>query len=525
MRTEFTYFPTVGFLQRLAPSSLKQNLPKAVRLWVILRSIYGADYDEVKLDLPEQFTYKAWRNQFFTQVYDETQQKSSENIHRKRDEIPSLHDTQCNCAKLLTHWLFDQNSNLTISREKWQESFLQIYPMEKSQLDKLLALGTDATSEENTQQQDLPKKPLTSSLNVTSKKVKTYVPPCPEGRLFAVTGKSLESDFNALIKMGWLDIPSVKTGSEKYYQKVKNFPEFDGFNKNISTVNFINQPDFVEIADNYFQAINGIQRFLMHVDYVVSKEAIDKISILQDRLKEIWGKKLIPPVSIFYDSASLGIEGTRIVYPVCIYYFQRAPYLCTFGQKLKKKQQIDWHNYRLDRIQALEELSWDDEQVPEELKKKCLDRQPPCPEDIQAKMTEAWGFDFYQPSRKMLLRFDRDFHDRYIINSFRHDTFTFIQTKADFQRFMKEYTPNQSEQERLKEILKDLPAQPDESERSYAYYSAAYRVDDFNLIDNSVMMRLRAWGPKVEVLLPNDLRSRMVKDIQDTWNLYTRSIP
>ncbi|WP_302480962.1 hypothetical protein [Nostoc sp. TCL240-02] len=34
------------------------------------------------------------------------------------------------------------------------------------------------------------------------------------------------------------------------------------------------------------------------------------------------------------------------------------------------------------------------------------------------------------------------------------------------------------------------------------------------------MMRLRAWEPKVEVLLPGELRSRMANDIQETWKLY-----
>lgn len=63
MRPQFTYPPTVGFLQILALGSLKQNLPKAIRLWVILRSLYGNDSDEVKLNLGEHFTYEEWRNQ------------------------------------------------------------------------------------------------------------------------------------------------------------------------------------------------------------------------------------------------------------------------------------------------------------------------------------------------------------------------------------------------------------------------------------------------------------------------------
>lgn len=47
------------------------------------------------------------------------------------------------------------------------------------------------------------------------------------------------------------------------------------------------------------------------------------------------------------------------------------------------------------------------------------------------------------------------------------------------------------------------------------YYKAKYRIDD-----NNVIMRLRAWGPKMEVLLPWSLRQRMIDDVQDTYNLY-----
>ncbi len=47
------------------------------------------------------------------------------------------------------------------------------------------------------------------------------------------------------------------------------------------------------------------------------------------------------------------------------------------------------------------------------------------------------------------------------------------------------------------------------------YYKAKYRIDD-----NNVIMRLRAWGLKMEVLLPWNLRQRMIDDVQDTYNLY-----
>jgi CRISPR-associated protein (TIGR03985 family) len=514
MRPQFAYAPTVGFLQVLALGSLKQNLPKAVRLWVILRSLYGSDSDEVRLNLGEHFTYEEWRNQFFTQANSLNRQNFSEPVYHKRDEIPPLHDPNCRCAKTLTDWLFAGDSNLTISQEIWQQSFLQVYPTTLSQLKLFLASA------------NFPKEP--GSINKqkgkdsSTKPQKSYIQPFPDGRLFAVTGKNLKYDFETLVKMGWLKTSPLKGNPKQTYVKVQKFPDIDSLNINITPGNFITQTDFTEIAENYCQPINGVQRFFMHVEYIVSKEAIDRIGIWQEKLKGIWEQTPVPPISIQYDSASLAREAQRIVYPVCIYYFHRAPYLCAFGQKLKSKHDIGWHNYRLDRIQSIEALDWNKGNIPEGLK-KLLIKQLPLPEVIHNQLAKAWGFDFYQPSRKMLLRFEQDFYSRYIINSFRHETFTFINGKADFKKFIREYAPNQTENEFLVKILESLPSHPDDDEYPYAYYSADFRRDELNLIDNNVMMRLRAWGPKLEVLLPLDLRSRIAKDIEDTWKLYQQS--
>ena len=56
--------PSVELLQWLARSSLKQNLVRAVRLWVWLRSLYGDETE--RLDLLDSFTYAQWRDAFFS---------------------------------------------------------------------------------------------------------------------------------------------------------------------------------------------------------------------------------------------------------------------------------------------------------------------------------------------------------------------------------------------------------------------------------------------------------------------------
>lgn len=556
----FDFRPSVELLQVLARGSLRQNLPKAVRLWVILRSLYGDKADPIRLQLGKNFTYSEWNKLFFTQI----------DKHHKDYKIPANHDAQCPCAKTISDWLF--NPNTGVDSEEWQQAFLKLYPMSQQELNSLLATGIINKNGENSNKQ----KPL------------------PGGRLFGITSKNIQYDFQVLAELGWVDLfkqyvnaprkskkqqnskqrNTQKNDKQKKSQKslaetklkflfkagitlIQNLPHLELWEakqlesfylglellicyrkfsyiygkteklpiimldkSNPETGNFINQADFAEIADNYFQPINNVPRFLMHVEYVVSPEANARISDLQDRLKQIWSQPLVPPIRILYDSASLGRVGKRIIYPVCIYYFQRAPYLCAFGQKPKNKNHVDWHNYRLDRIQEIEELSWDNQDVPALLKLKCFIKEPPSLEEIKTKMSEAWGFDFYQPSRKMLLRFDKNFHDSYIINTFRHDTFKFINAKADFTKFIQQYSPNQFEKEMLLRILGSLPDRPDDEDYPYAYYCADYRVDDTNLIDNNVMMRLRAWGPNVEVLLPGELRDRMAEHIQKTWLLY-----
>lgn len=55
--------PSVELLQWLARGSLKQNLSRAVRLWVWLRKLYGDESE--RLELGDSFTYSQWRDAFF----------------------------------------------------------------------------------------------------------------------------------------------------------------------------------------------------------------------------------------------------------------------------------------------------------------------------------------------------------------------------------------------------------------------------------------------------------------------------
>jgi CRISPR-associated protein (TIGR03985 family) len=119
-------------------------------------------------------------------------------------------------------------------------------------------------------------------------------------------------------------------------------------------------------------------------------------------------------------------------------------------------------------------------------------------------MAKAWGFDFYLPSRLMLLRFDREFHDRYIQDTFRHDTFKPV-TYKQAERLIQQHT---QQQQALLKVLQSRPPQD-------AYYRVYYREGN-----TDVGLRLRAWRPSGEVLLPWKLRQSIAKEVEKEFQRY-----
>jgi CRISPR-associated protein (TIGR03985 family) len=183
---------------------------------------------------------------------------------------------------------------------------------------------------------------------------------------------------------------------------------------------------------------------------------------------------------------------------------QRAVYLCAFGQT--PKQQGEWYNYRLDRIQQITVLNWTDRHIPQRLQQEYQKSSLPNPDYIQEQKSKAWGFDFYQPLKPMLLRFEREFHDRYIRNTFRHDTFKPV-TYKKAEQLIRQFT-QPPQQQTLLTVLKSRSHQD-------AYYHLFYREGDPN-----VGQRLRAWRPKGEVLLPWELRQSIAKEVETEFKLY-----
>jgi CRISPR-associated protein (TIGR03985 family) len=458
----FTDIPQIELLQWLARGSLKQNLSRSIRLWVWLRSLYGEEPE--RLALKDNFTLADWRDAFFTAT------------HPKGETVPKLHDSNCHCAKITAAWLFNENTG--ISESEWKQLLLA-------------HLGISPSHPQN-----IP--PTSSSKNSHIIQSVADLDKLLQQPLFAVTRRSLQADLALLAELGWLQY-----NGEKYY-RVQKLPSRPTTSKiNSEELNFLNQEDLKEIAQNLSQNISGIQRFFLKLDYVVT--ATDEVQNWQYELKQLWQETPVSPVKLIYHSARLGQGVECLVYPVCVYYVQRAVYLCAFGQSPDRK--TDWYNYRLDRIENITPIDWKNPDLPPVLQQRYHKRNLPHPEEIELQMSKAWGFDFYLPSRYMLLRFERDYHDRYIQNTFRHDTFKPI-SHSTAKSLIRQHTDAGEQQQALLQILASRSPQD-------AYYQVNYRHGDHNVI-----MRLRAWGPQVEVLMPQDLRQKIAADIAKAMQLY-----
>ena len=478
----FDFPPNIEILQRLAKgSSLKQTLPKAVRLWVILRSIYGSETDPVKIELEKEFTYKDWSQSFFTDF--------DNHKNDKNDKVPEKYDENYPCTKTISDWLFEPT--IGSDEQEWKRLFIQFCSITEQELNNLLNFGSTSVD----------------------KKEKL--------RLFAQTRRNFHNDFKALVSMDFLQVRKFKSNHDlnppaTQYIKVSSLPKIlrDSPSQEVIENEYVGdiiQNDLADFFDDFSRKINNEQRFFLDLEYIVHHDLSRKINDFRQKLKEIWAKQPIPPLKITYVSArhyqDRKDDGEDyIVYPVCIYYSQRAPYLFAYGQTPENDNGtiIDWYDYRIDRIKYLKVLEWNDVNLPNFSLKVC---ELKTPTEIEKKRGEAWGFNFYRPKDVLIIRFNIYFHNLYIKGTERENFFTKISHKMA-QNFIKRSEGNLQRKYELLTILKDRS--PDD-----IYYRIDYRRNDYDII-----MRLRAWGPNVEVLYPWDLRQTMKEDIEKTWALY-----
>lgn len=500
---------SLELLQWLARASLRQPdvLAMAIRLWVILRSLYGGRDDILYLEsLSDSFTYPEWRDRFFIDA----------DTEHRADTIPNIHHPNCPCTKTIAEWLFGSETGM--SESQWLDSFERHYRCSSVEIDRILnptewvydpASGHSISQWKNT---------LARRFKVTIQEIKSFARTVstPErerhkNRPFAVTRKTLKKDLKILVELGWL------TASEDKYHRVDRFPSIavsdrDRLEDNTNglTGEFV-KSDLADFFDNFAQPINNIQRFFLHLEYIIPGKLYCHIETLQRQLKKIWSQTPVPVIRLTYRSAKLYQEEVdRLVYPVCICYYQRAPYLFAYGQIPNDKTQIGWYDYRLDRIQSLQEVSWNSKTIPTELKP--FKTAPKLPEDVFERMNEALGFEFYKPIQEMLVWFDPYFYANYIEGTERAAMFKKLSEKQTFRWAESKALRTQIGSDRQQELRAILQSRSPQD----TYYLVKYRVGD-----NNVIMRLRSWGPNVEVLFPLDLREKMRSDLEKLWKKYS----
>ncbi|WP_460204448.1 TIGR03985 family CRISPR-associated protein [Scytonema sp. NUACC21] len=481
----FPLFPDYRLLQNLidAPLNQSQNLVTAMRRWRLINWFYGDGEQQYNVESEEGLTFNEWCQEFFKlqppHQSNHPQGKSLEKI----EDIKKPHNPQCPCYKTTKDWIIF----LGFSVVQWQQN-----------LQKYIVIP------ENILQQVL-KEPL-----------------------FAKTRKTLQNDINFLKEKHCLKLEYSLSKKQNVLERVEKLPhwileeipqpqteDYVMSNLNLNTTELADlaqaldmiaflDPKLAPIANKISLEVAGTRRVFLHVDYVVPEDIQIEADDFQEKLQDNWRSDEIKPILFNYCSARIG-ERECLTYPVCIYYVQRAKYLCAYG--ISPDGNINWYSYRLERIKSEEFLEWSDTRVPQFLLDKYHNNHLPQPGEVQEAIKKVWGFDFYQPACLMLLRFHRNFHDSYIKDTFRHETFTMIKSSKQIIELIQKSAKNSSEEEHLVEIVQRFPQD--------AYYKAKYRQND-----NNVIMRLRAWGPNVEVLLPGELRSRMAKDIQATWKLY-----
>lgn len=452
-------FPSPLLLQRLTRGTFCQHGLRSLRLWVWLRGFYGRPpwlEDEGQL-YPRLFKYAEWRDRFFTPG------------HPTGEGVPTLHDPHCPCSRSTQEWLL---ADIPESQfPDWVEQ-------------------------------------VATELGVEMRMLQGWL----QQRLFGVTRRTLAGDLELLVELELL---------QRRGRKFLPYPRLPEWIKGVAAEGralreqrqgmwalerdrlFANL-DLGTLAQRYAEPVAGTQRFFLEVDYVVRDSRIDLVEDCQEQLYQFWRQSPVPPVAVTYHSARVQATVRCVVFPVCCYYVRRSIYLCGFGQT--PTGEGEWYNFRLDRIGNLQALNWEDGEIPFFVYDAYRQKSLPTPAEIRHEMEFAWGFDFYLEPRLMVLRFDPEFHEGYVAGTFRHET---------FRRISYEEVRGYVQQCEDADVRSALEAMLDRRSPDDPYYRAVYRH-----LDTNVRMRLRAWRPFGEVILPWSLRQEMAQEVREEFGWY-----
>jgi CRISPR-associated protein (TIGR03985 family) len=483
---DFHLPPTPQILQWLAAGQLANRLVRSLRLWVLINKLYGS-HDWAN-QLPEVFTYSQLRDRLFAYRHPKSDKLNAQEI------IAQCSDNNCICHQTFSAIVFESSFQLTI--DKWQQSMHRLTQMTAEQLHQIL-----------------------------------------QQHPFATVNRSLRDDLKHLVQQGWLQI--IETGK---YSCVSR-DDLPTLSEEIATqtsteislacldpaqtsellhalesISFV-QPNLSFIINKLWEQIGDSstsrklyakdpeQRIFLHLDYILSQQMQDRVDNYQEQIEQLWRQPRGGVVQFEYWIAATEKKVKVTVYPVCLHYLRRAKYLSAYG--IDPNGNVAWHNYRLDRIESdrLKVLAWGDPLVPKELKQMYHTGTLPTPEHIDTELKAAWGFNFYFKKELLILRFPADFAKWYVNDTTRHQTFRSV-TYDELPELITRNISSRQERQRLLKII-------NQCSRDDAYYVAWIRTGDINVI-----MRLREWRPKGEVIAPLSIRQQMKTEVMQELTHY-----
>lgn len=485
MTKNFHLSPTPQILQWLATGQLGNKLHRSLRLCVLINKLYGNQ--TWASQLPTVFTYSQLRDRLFASSHPKSDKLNTAAI------VTQCGDRHCICQQTFLEIAFEQNLQLNI--EQWQQSIVQLTGITQEKLQQMLSQ-----------------------------------------RPFATVHRSIRDDLKQLVEQGWLQkigdgrysrasVEDLPKPTQTYSTKATNTPLLSSLDleqtwellRVLESVSFV-QPNLSLIIEKLWQQITDSsssgnlytkdpqQRIFLHLDYILSQKMQDRVDNYQEQIEQLWHKPPGGVVQFEYWIAATERKVQVIVYPVCLHYLRRAKYLSAYG--IDPNNNIAWHNYRLDRIadKNLKVLAWGDPLIPQKLRQMLHTGTLPTPEYIDTQLKAAWGFNFYLQKELLIMRFPPNFARWYVDNTSRHSTFHAVNYDQLPQLITKNIN-NEEQHEKLLEIIAKLP-------RNDAYYIAWIRTGDIN-----VLMRLREWRPKGEVIAPLSIRQKMIAEaVQELEN-------
>lgn len=529
----------VSILQYLSPQAsltIKMNLMKAIRKYVLIKTIYDSEgftsqNEKIKLNLetprdydfqnrdrsdPTQFTIDDYfldleinsigtkQNIISNQI---SQNKKTQKQAQKNHNIISLLNIT------LDEILFNSN-------EEAKQEFIKDFEQQQGQLslekkEELFGKKKEAIYpfRNNSQNIDI------SSL-VKNKLKKDYLI------------RAYRGDFDSLVELGWFEIFSGSKNKNKY-QKKENFSSF--INEKFFNQTLVSEGINEELALTYqfndfidkFHAIEH-NRLIITSEYVIKSENINLEKLSQNWFEsnEIFKKKNpnIQPLLLNHE---------KIIYPVTFVYIQRAPYLYYIYQQ---NDQINWKGIRLDRINDLKILDWNNSQIPCLLFELKENEELPDSRTIYEflEYDKAFGYAFWKEKQWMILGFKRDHYEKYIKGTSRED---YLEEITDFNyQSLKELIQRKSKY--LIDDLNYLDLHPQKTinfgteklqELEYVVNNIIQSNPNNKYVfclgkyyegDSYILQRILAWGKQVKVVFPESLQDKIFKEIQPMLSLY-----